>query len=448
MRSADLQHHATPHPSSSEVRINLETRAADWEIAPGRMVRAWTYNGQVPGPTIEARVGDTVVVRLRNNLEEPTIIHWHGIRLPAAMDGTQVVQPLVRPGETFEYRFVVPDAGTFWYHSHHNETEQMERGLYGALVVHEREELKVDRDRVLMLDDMKLRRNGQFAKFGGWLEQHMGREGAVRLVNGKAEPTIDAAAGQVERWRIVNASSARYILLSIRGRQFSIVGTGGGLIESPRASSEVLLVPGDRVDILVGPFEEGAVLSMDSMPYDRHTGKKKTEHFATIRVGPAQESVAVIPDRLRWIEPLATADATPNREVTMSERLSLRRGTDFMINGEMHHNDKPVTVGELQVWDVINASHMDHPFHLHGFFFQVLQVNDSAPAFRSWQDTVNVPPRGRVRIAWMPDDRPGYWMYHCHILEHHAGGMMANFRVVRPGDADTGHAMPSHACHT
>jgi FtsP/CotA-like multicopper oxidase with cupredoxin domain len=448
MPSTPLDHHATSHESPSEVRIDLEARASDWEVAPGRSVRAWTYNGQVPGPTIEARVGDTIVVRLINNLEEPTTIHWHGIRLPAAMDGTQVVQPLVQPGETFEYRFVVPDAGTFWYHSHHNETVQMERGLYGALVVRDTNEVSVDRERVLLLDDMKLRRNGEFARFGGWIEQHMGREGAVRLVNGKSEPTLDVAAGQVERWRVVNASSARYVLLSIGGRQFSIIGTGGGLVESPVSVNEVLLVPGDRVDIAVGPFEEGALLSMDSMPYDRHTGAKKTERFATIRVGGRQRSTAVIPTHLRSIEPLTDWDATPSRVVTMSERLSLTRGTDFMINGEMHHDDAPVTVGQLQVWEVVNASHMDHPFHLHGFFFQVLQVDGVRPAFRSWQDTVNVPPKGRVRIAWLPDDRAGYWMYHCHILEHHAGGMMANFLVVRAGEAAIANAAPAHSCHS
>jgi FtsP/CotA-like multicopper oxidase with cupredoxin domain len=154
-----------------------------------------------------------------------------------------------------------------------------------------------------------------------------------------------------------------------------------------------------------------------------------------VRVGPAERSMAMIPDRLRTIEPLAPNNAVANRVVKLSERLSIRRGTDFMINDEMHHTDKPVTVGELQVWDIENASHMDHPFHLHGFFFQVIDVNGVAPAFLSWADTVNVPPHSHVRIAWMPDDRPGLWMYHCHILEHHAGGMMANFAVVRSGDA-------------
>ena len=104
---------------------------------------------------------------------------------------------------------------------------------------------------------------------------------------------------------------------------------------------------------------------------------------------------------------------------------------DFVVNGERHHHAEPVQVGELQVWDLVNVTAMDHPFHLHGFFFQVLDVNGKPPAYRSWEDVVNLPPRSTVRIAWMPDDRPGRWMYHCHILEHHAAGMMGHFDVVR-----------------
>jgi len=440
----------TLHPPSPvgrrQVLIDLEARVADWEIASGRTLQGFTYNGQVPGPTIEAYVGDTIFVRLKNSLKEPTTIHWHGLRIPSLMDGTQVVQPVVAPGETFEYRFTVPDAGTFWYHSHVNETVQLEKGLYGALIVRSADEITLDRERVLVLDDVALNRRGGFAKFGGWIEQHTGREGNVRLVNGRLEPELVVAAGQIERWRMVNASSARYIRLSIGGTPFSILGTGGGFIESPVEATETLLVPGDRVDIAVGPFKEGDIISVESLPYNRHTGKKGVERFATVRVAATQASIAVLPDRLRVIEALAGREALPNRIVKLSERMSLRRGTDFLINDERHHNDAPVTVGELQIWDLANASHMDHPFHLHGFFFQVLAVNGVAPAFRSWEDTVNVPPKSNVLIAWMPDDRPGAWMYHCHILEHHAGGMMANFVVVRSGELVQD--ITASPCHT
>jgi len=120
----------------------------------------------------------------------------------------------------------------------------------------------------------------------------------------------------------------------------------------------------------------------------------------------------------------------PNRTVNFSVGVSFRNLTEFLVNGETHHQDEKVKAGELQVWDVVNKSMMDHPFHLHGFFFQVVSINGKAPQFRSWEDVVNLPPRTTVRIAWIPDDRPGQWMYHCHILEHHEAGMMGHFEVV------------------
>ena len=181
----------------------------------------------------------------------------------------------------------------------------------------------------------------------------------------------------------------------------------------------------------MGPFAEGEALRVESLPYKRGSFRRaKREDLATLRVGPAAASRAVIPDRLRHIEPLVTGPATPTREVRLGFTVSPRRGVEFVINRESHHRADPVKLGELQVWDIVNATPVDHPFHLHGYFFQVLEVNDRPPEFISWEDTVNVPAKGRVRIAWMPDERPGEWMYHCHILEHHAAGMMAHFEVV------------------
>jgi len=194
----------------------------------------------------------------------------------------------------------------------------------------------------------------------------------------------------------------------------------------------VLLPPADRVDIAVGPFEEGEELALEALAYWRMTVRRRgTEPFGTLRVGPARPSTASIPERLRLITPLADASAPATRTVNFGAKVSLRHGIELVINQETHHHDQPVKVGELQIWDVVNSTFMDHPFHLHGFFFQVLAVNGKLPAWRSWEDVVNLPPKSTTRIAWMPDDRPGSWMYHCHILEHHAAGMMAHFDVVR-----------------
>jgi len=423
---------AVPDAGRSVVEVDLEAAAMDWEFTPGRATRAWGFNGRIPGPTIEARVGDVLEVRLTNRLPEPTTIHWHGLQIPAAMDGTDMVQHPIAPGETFTYRFKLPDAGTFWYHPHSNEVVQLERGLYGAIVVRGPDEPQLDGERVLVLDDVALDRKGQIRPPGWWIEQHDGRQGGTRLVNGRREPELAIAAGQIERWRIVNAASARYVRLSIGERPFAIIGTDGGLIDAPVTVNEVLLAPADRVELAVGPFEEGATITIETLPYNRMTvARSRRERFATLRVGPAAPSRSALPSTLRRIEPLVTGPVTPTREVHLGVKPSLRHGIDFVINKEPHHRDRPVKVGELQVWDVVNDTMMDHPFHLHGFFFQVLDVNGEPPAFRSWEDTVNVPPKGRVRIAFLPDDRPGEWMYHCHILEHHASGMMAHFEVIR-----------------
>jgi FtsP/CotA-like multicopper oxidase with cupredoxin domain len=199
---------AQPEPGHTVVSVDLVAGETDWELAPGRTVRGWGYNGHVPGPTIEARTGDVLEVHLANNLPEPTSIHWHGLRVPAAMDGTDMVQHPIAPGDTFTYRFSLLDAGTFWYHPHTNETVQLERGLYGALVVRGEREPELDAERVLVLDDVALDRKGQIKPPGWWIEQHNGRQGNARLVNGKKEPELTMAAGHVERWRIVNAASA------------------------------------------------------------------------------------------------------------------------------------------------------------------------------------------------------------------------------------------------
>jgi FtsP/CotA-like multicopper oxidase with cupredoxin domain len=419
-----------PDEGCSVIDIALEAREIEWEFMPGLRTRAWGYNGTVPGPVIEAAVGDVLQVHLHNSLPEPTMIHWHGMRLPPPMDGTENVQRPIEPGGSFVYRFVLRDAGTFWYHPHINETVQLERGLYGALIVRGPKEPTVDAERVLILDDVALDDSGQIAESNGWAEKHDGRQGSVVLLNGRNHPQLQLSAGQVERWRIINAASARYVRLSLESRPFAIIGTDGGLIPAPFSANEVLLAPGDRIDIAAGPFAEGDAIRVESLEYPRGTiAPAQHATFATVHVGPPAPTRAHIPDVLREIVPLVSEPAAPTREVRLGYRPTQTEPA-FTINDESHHRAALVKLGELQVWDIINDSTVDHPFHLHGYFFQVVAVDNVRPPFLSWEDTVNVPAGSRVRIAWRADDRPGEWMYHCHILEHHAGGMMAHFEVV------------------
>ena len=200
--------------------FELTASEFDWQIAEGKTIKAWGFNNTLPGPSLRAKKGDTVVVKVKNNLHQATIIHWHGIRLHASMDGTGEVQAPIQPGEEFEYRFEVPDAGTFWYHSHENEVEQMERGMYGSLVVEDDNDPEMDGEKVFMIDDMKLSASNEFKRGNAvqrWLERHDGRQGETLLINGKENPIVEIHAGQLERWRFINSSSARYFRLHLGG---------------------------------------------------------------------------------------------------------------------------------------------------------------------------------------------------------------------------------------
>lgn len=433
------------------VEYNLTAGEFNWEIKPGKVITAWGFNNQVPGPVLKAKKGDTLVVRVQNNLPESTMVHWHGIRLPASMDGTGEVQQPILTGESFEYRFTVPDAGTFWYHSHQNETVQMEKGMYGGIVIEDDTDLVVDDEKILVMDDMKLTSNNEFKQHGPvgrWIERHDGREGSTNLVNGKESLTLQMYAGQTERWRIINAASARYFTLNLDGKPFKVIATDGGLLEYARIATELLITPGERFDIVVGPFAEGEIFSINSLPYNRVTMlKAKLQKYASVHVMEKKPSIAVVPEKLTEIKSLAAQDAAINRKVSLSVDPSLKHIIDFRVNKEMHGMDKPVMVGDLQVWEVSNTSLMDHPFHLHGFFFQVLEENGKSPEYKAWKDTYNLKPRTKIKIAWMPDNRPGMWMYHCHIIEHHAAGMMANFEVIDPLNPETKKMTSFHACH-
>ena len=432
---------------------NLTASAFNWNISENKTIEAWGFNNSVPGPILRASKGDTLVVKVKNDLPEPTIIHWHGIRLESSMDGTDSTQRPIQPGEEFEYRFSLPDSGTFWYHSHHNETKQMEKGMYGGLIVDDPADPVFDGEKIFVIDDMKLNKNGSFKKgnpVSNWIERHDGREGETLLINGKENPVFNIAGGQIERWRFINASSARYFYLYTGGKQFKIIGSDGGLMQKAEVTDRVLIVPGERVEIEAGPYNEGETILIESLPYNRMTFvKTKRRQYATVMVRKNEESIAHIPETLRIIEPLAPAGAPVNRKIKLSVGPSLKHRIDFLVNGNLHTEDDPVEVGKLQVWEVANTSLMDHPFHLHGFFFQVLEENGKPVENIKWKDTVNLAPRSKVKIAWLPDNRPGSWMYHCHILEHHEAGMMGHFEVVSPETAQLSKvsAHPHHVHH-
>ncbi len=426
-------------PDPRVLEVDLEAYVKPMEIVPGKMTAVWTYNGQLPGPLLKLNAGDRLIVHFRNSLPVPTSIHWHGLRIPNAMDGVPgFTQAPIEPGGEFTYDFIVPDAGTFWYHPHYDSAAQVGYGLYGPLVVNDPGEPAAFGDElVLLLSDMSLDAEGQLQepKSGGRFGDLFGREGSVLLVNGQVLPTLKVRQGKQQRWRVINAARTRYYTLRYRRSPLVLLGGDGGLAAESRTVDEIKIVPGQRLDfVFTPPDAPGTAGKLRWYPTDRGYGSTYNRlaedimHIVTVD-DPAVVPVT-IPRQLRDIAPLDTTGAH-------EELLDLTIGSDehqdvsMGINGVHHKRAVPIMakVGETQVWTVRNDTDFSHPFHLHGFFFQIL----SPAGVPEWRDTVDVPLHAEVKLAVRFDERPGMWMYHCHILDHAEVGMMGHLHVM-PGD--------------
>jgi FtsP/CotA-like multicopper oxidase with cupredoxin domain len=244
-------------PAAGVVEVSLTAAETTWELVEGIETVVYAYNGSLPGPTIEAEVGDTVVVHFTNRLPEPTTVHWHGVETPAAMDGSHISQLEIQPGESFDYEFVVPDAATFWYHPHVRTFDQVERGLYGALVVRDPVKdaaLGLDRleEHIVFFDDVLLDSQLQIVPAFSFTDPlknalyHLnGREGNHLLVNGRfgEEVTLALDNGRPQRWRFINAANTTFSRLALdeicrparpEGCRVFEIGSDGGLLEEPQ----------------------------------------------------------------------------------------------------------------------------------------------------------------------------------------------------------------------
>ncbi len=421
-------------PAPDVIEIRLEARAVDLEITPGVMTTVWTYNGLLPGPFIRATVGDTLIVHFTNALPEPTTIHWHGVRVPNDMDGAPgMTQTPIEPGASFRYEFVLRDAGTYWYHPHHSSSDQVGRGLYGPIVVEDPADAAAfGDDLVLMLSDLSIDTDGQLAAKdnGGAFGSLFGREGKVLLVNGRVRPRLKARAGQAQRWRIINATRARYYSLLPPGGSFVRIGGDNGLAARSEKVTRATVVPGERLDVIFTPLSApGSVTPLRWRPVDRGWGTVFGRSAETImEIETANEPPVVaraVPDRLRDIQPIDISGAVRHTlDLTIRSEGSV---VEMGINGVPSWAAAPLhaRIGETHVWTITNRSAFAHPFHLHGYFFQVLDEQ----RVLEWKDTVDVPVDSSIRIAIAFDERPGAWMYHCHILDHADAGMMGHLHV-------------------
>ncbi len=422
------------------VEVRLVAASATLPYGPGGATRVLAFNGSVPGPTLEAREGDRVVVRFRNELEEPTTIHWHGIHLPFEADGSPF-HP-VGPGEEHVYAFTVPPgtAGTYWYHPHphHRTTYQVSHGLFGALIVRAADDpLAGMPERLLVLHDNRFDETGAIdvperGSLEARIDEENGREGDVLFVNSQVGPAIDIRPGEAQRWRIINASAARVYRLGIPGSTMLHVGSDGGLFERPVEVEDVVLANSERVEVIVrGGAAVGEEATLQALPYDRYIPQTRPRDWGAPRdlltlrtAGDPPADPVRVPETLRPVAPMDPGSASATRLVVLTQGMINNRKMD------MGRVDITAPLGATEVWEIENLVGMDHPFHLHGFRFQVIDRNGVAVPFRSWKDTVNVPRHERVRIIVRYEDFAGKWMFHCHILNHEDMGMMGVLEVT------------------
>jgi FtsP/CotA-like multicopper oxidase with cupredoxin domain len=443
-------------PRTRDITLVARSARAPLAGSPYPDTDVWAYDGVLPGPEIRVRQGERLRVRVENRLAEETTVHWHGIRVPNAMDGVPyLTQKPIAPGETFLYEFDCPDAGTYWYHPHQRSFEQVGRGLAGALIVEEVAPPAVDRDVTWVLGDWRLMNDASISGDFGHMRDisHNGRIGNTVTVNGRVRDAFVVRAGERIRLRLINVANARIFGLEFSGLEPSIIAIDGQPVE-PHApeSGRVVLGPATRIDL---------VLDIAGRPGDRYA---VIDSFYSVQRYRLLDLAVSNDDPLpaRAEKPLARLPSNPlaepdirnaeRHEVTLSGgmmggmhsammngrqtdiRTLMHNGLIWAINGVAasgHVHDPLLTFkrGKSYVLRLVNETAWHHPMHLHGHFFRVLSVNGKASSRREWLDTVLLYPREEAEIALVADN-PGDWMFHCHILEHQAGGMMGVVRVA------------------
>jgi FtsP/CotA-like multicopper oxidase with cupredoxin domain len=407
----------------------------------------WAYDGAVPGPELRVRQGERLRIVVQNRLGEATTVHWHGVRVPNAMDGVPgLTQPLIDPGQDFAYEFTPPDAGTFWYHPHADTLQQLGRGLAGALIVEEREPIAVDRDLLWFIEDWRLDEEGRIATgFGNRMEAGMsGRIGNTVTINGRLPDRVSVRPGERIRLRVVNAALARIAGLRFDGHQPTVLAYDGQpcdphLLEDSR----LMLGPAMRADLLLNMTG----VPGQSYPVIDDFYRDLSDKLLDLAYEPgrpvAQQTDA--PPKLPG-NPLPEPDlsAAERREIVLQGGMMSGMGMSGMgmggatwaINGMSMKGDGgpdmpplfALNRGQTCVLALRNDTAWWHPMHLHGHSFRVVSRNGKANPIVEWRDTVLMPPRERAEIAFVADN-PGDWMFHCHVTDHQAAGMMATLRI-------------------
>jgi len=408
--------------------------------------RVLGFNGSTPGPELRIKQGRQFDIRLQNDLDMGAAVHWHGIRLDNRMDGVPgMTQPLVEPGETFDYSFTPPDAGTYWYHSHYLSQEQVARGLMGALVIEEETPPDVDHDITAILSDWKFDPEGQLIDDFDNLHDraHAGRMGNFARA---FLPDVTLKQGMRIRLRLINAAVDRIFPVILKGLSGQVVALDGMPLTDPIAIEGTFpLAPAQRADLMVDVVAEaGGTASLVSRERDgafglvrfRIAGQASSAPRAGVQPLPPNP-LPEIPDldgiprhrmtleggAMRWLDSARLGD------VELSGRELAQLGRFWALNGYAERPDDPfldATIGSLHRIAFVNETAFPHAMHLHGHHFRLILPDGS---LGPWRDTVLIE-SGETREIALVADNPGNWLLHCHMLGHAASGMMSWFRVT------------------
>ena len=414
----------------------------------------WAYNFTVPGPVLRLRQGEPFQAVVRNGLAEGTTVHWHGIRLPKAMDGVPgLTQQPIPPRGRFPYAFTPPDAGTFWYHPHEDTARQMGRGMAGALIVEEPEPQGFDRDLLWVLQDWELETNGQLVPgFDTFMQAAMsGRLGNLVTINGAKPTGVPVRAGERIRLRLVNACLARFMALHFAGHRVIVVALDGQPVTHPfePAGGRVLIAPAQRVDLLLATTGEPGERYRVT---DDFYGSRLTYRLVDLAYTNKPGLHAALPAQPLVLPPNPVPK--PDLRNPLRHRLTIvggmmggMGGMGMMADGKtavrpalwgirgpngMNDGMAPIFIiplGRTALITLENHTKWWHPMHLHGYSFQVLSRNGVAERYPHLRDTVVLRPGETVDFAFAADN-PGNWMFHCHVIEHQENGLMTVIRVA------------------
>ena len=431
---------------------NLRAQVAEMQLLPesyGR-TKIWGFGGTMPGSEIRVAQGARVRRTLVNELPQSTSVHWHGIRIDNAMDGVSgVTQTAVAPSDKFDYDFIVPDAGTYWYHAHNRAVEQVARGLYGALIVEEPTPPDIDREEVLVLDDWRIdpataQIDDDFSSPHD--RSHAGRTGNFIATNGIYGLTKTARRNERLRLRLINASNARIFEMQLAGLEGWIVALDGMPLATPQRFGENLrLGPAQRADLFVDvTADEGGTAQVQAVLDGRVTPQVTFDITGSASTARRTEP-APLPNNDHAM--VSLSDATPLklimeggamgglRSATLGgERMDFRtlvnEGQMWAFNGAIGRAEDPplarLSRGDHVRLSVRNDTAFPHAMHLHGMHFHEIDADGAMGPLR---DTTLLFADQTREIAFVADN-PGNWLLHCHMLSHAASGMMTRIEVT------------------